>query len=55
MLDAAYQRLPLGDTTGRPWRQRLRAVAGENRALYQAHSWRPRSPLCGPHSDWGRA
>lgn len=39
MLDAAYQRLPLDDTTGRPWRQRLRAVAGENRALYQAHPW----------------
>ena len=39
MLDAAYQRMPLDDTTGRPWRQRLRAVAGENRALYQAHSW----------------
>jgi AcrR family transcriptional regulator len=39
MLDAAYQRLPLANTSGRPWRQRLRAVAGENRALYQAHPW----------------
>ncbi len=39
MIDAAYQRLPLADTTGRPWRQRLTAVAAENRALYQAHPW----------------
>lgn len=39
MLDAAYQRLPLADTTGRPWRQRLREVARENRALYLAHPW----------------
>jgi AcrR family transcriptional regulator len=39
MLDAAYQRLPLADTSGRPWRQRLREVANENRALYQAHPW----------------
>jgi AcrR family transcriptional regulator len=39
MLDAAYSRLPLADTTTRPWRQRLSAVASENRALYQAHPW----------------
>jgi AcrR family transcriptional regulator len=39
MLDAAYQRLLLVDTTGRPWRQRLSEVAKENRALYQAHPW----------------
>jgi len=39
MLDALYQRLPLADTSGRPWRQRLGEVATENRALYQAHPW----------------
>lgn len=39
MVDATYSRLPLVDTTARPWRQRLSAVAGENRALYQAHPW----------------
>lgn len=39
MLDAAYSRLPLADTAGRPWRQRLSAVAEENRVLYQTHPW----------------
>ena len=39
MLDAAYQRLPLADTGGQPWRERLAAVAGENRALYLCHPW----------------
>ncbi len=39
MLDAAYQRLPKTDTTGDPWRQRLTAVADDNRALYLAHPW----------------
>lgn len=39
MLDAAYQRLPLADTTSQPWRQRLGSVAHENRALYRAHPW----------------
>lgn len=39
MLDAAYQRMPRGDTAGQPWRQRLSAVAAENRALFEAHPW----------------
>ncbi len=39
MLDAAYQRLPKDDTTGRPWRKRLTAIADANRALYLAHPW----------------
>ena len=39
MLDAAYQRLPKVDTSGRPWRERLTAVADANRALYLAHPW----------------
>ncbi|MEP6462174.1 MAG: TetR/AcrR family transcriptional regulator [Frankiaceae bacterium] len=39
MLDAAYRRLPKEDTTGRPWRERLTALADANRALYLAHPW----------------
>jgi len=39
MLDAAYQRMPRADTAGRPWRQRVAAVAAENRALFEAHPW----------------
>lgn len=39
MLDAAYQRLPLTDTTGRPWQERVTAIADENRALYLRHPW----------------
>jgi len=39
MLDAAYADLPLTDTRSRPWRERLRVVADENRAMYLAHPW----------------
>lgn len=39
MLDALYQRLPKDDTTGRPWRERLTAIADRNRGLYLAHPW----------------
>ncbi len=39
MLDTTYARMPRTDTTGRPWRERLVAVAEENRALYEAHPW----------------
>jgi AcrR family transcriptional regulator len=39
MLDAAYARMPRTDTAGQPWRQRLVAVAAENRALFEAHPW----------------
>ena len=39
MLDAAYQRMPRADTAGRPWRQRVAALAAENRALFEAHPW----------------
>lgn len=39
MLDAVYQRLPKDDTSGRPWRERLSAIADGNRALYLAHPW----------------
>src|SRR5215467_172971 len=39
MLDAAYARMPRVGTAGQPWRQRLTAVAAENRALFEAHPW----------------
>ena len=39
MLDAAYARMPRAGTAGQPWRQRLAAVAAENRALFEAHPW----------------
>ncbi len=39
MLDAAYAEMPRRDTTGAPWRDRLLAVAEENRILFDAHPW----------------
>lgn len=39
MLDTAYGGMSRTDTTGRSWRERLLAVAEENRALYEAHPW----------------
>lgn len=39
MLDAACAEMPLVHTEGQPWRQRLGAVAAENRALFDAHPW----------------
>jgi len=39
MLDAAYARMPRTDTAGRPWRQRVAAIAAANKALYERHSW----------------
>ncbi|MCK7622389.1 TetR/AcrR family transcriptional regulator [Streptomyces sp. RS10V-4] len=39
MLDAAYARMPRTDTTGRPWRQRVTALAEENKALFARHPW----------------
>ncbi|HMG63223.1 MAG TPA: TetR/AcrR family transcriptional regulator [Streptosporangiaceae bacterium] len=39
MLDAAYARMTRADSSGRPWRQRLAAVAAENWDLFEAHPW----------------
>ncbi|MGH3830659.1 MAG: TetR/AcrR family transcriptional regulator [Pseudonocardiaceae bacterium] len=39
MLDSAYARMSRTDTAGAPWRQRLIAIAEENRALFDAHAW----------------
>ncbi len=50
MLDHVYLCMPRPDSTGRPWRQRLTAIAEENRELYVQHPWaaelsRSRPPL----------
>jgi AcrR family transcriptional regulator len=39
MVDAVYAELPLPDSAGQPWRQRLGRVAEQNRALYADHPW----------------
>jgi AcrR family transcriptional regulator len=39
MLDAAYAGMTRANTTGQPWRQRLRVIADENMALFDAHPW----------------
>lgn len=39
MLDAAYLGMSRADTSGRPWRARLAAVAEENRMLFERHPW----------------
>jgi AcrR family transcriptional regulator len=39
MLDAAYAQMPRTGTAGQPWRQRITAIAEENRALFDAHPW----------------
>jgi AcrR family transcriptional regulator len=39
MLDTVYGRLPHTDTAEQPWRDRLTAVALENRTLYSTHPW----------------
>jgi AcrR family transcriptional regulator len=39
MLDAVYLRMPREDTAPASWRERLAAVAEENRLLYVRHPW----------------
>src|SRR5260370_32632281 len=39
MLDAAYTTMPRLDTAGEPWRQRLVAIAEENKALFENYPW----------------
>ena len=52
VVDAAYAAMSRRDTTGLPWRERLTAVAEENRALHRAHPWAarvdPGRPVLGP-------
>ncbi|WP_282776870.1 MULTISPECIES: TetR/AcrR family transcriptional regulator C-terminal domain-containing protein [unclassified Nocardia] len=39
MLDTVYLRMERGDTAGKPWRERVSAIAAENRAMLAAHPW----------------
>lgn len=39
MLDHVYAAMTRTPTDGAPWRQRVRAVADDNRALYRRHPW----------------
>jgi AcrR family transcriptional regulator len=39
MLDAVYAEMQRGNTAGQPWRERVAAIADENRALFGAHPW----------------
>lgn len=42
MLDTLYAAVPRRQRDGRPWLQRVRAVADANRDLYRAHPWAAR-------------
>ncbi|GAA4931868.1 TetR family transcriptional regulator [Actinomycetospora succinea] len=52
VVDAAYAAMARRDTAGLGWRERLTAVAEENRTLYRAHPWAarvdPGRPVLGP-------
>jgi AcrR family transcriptional regulator len=52
MLDAAYSRMSRTGTAGRPWRERVAAIAEENRLLFEKHPWAATvstvRPLLGP-------
>jgi AcrR family transcriptional regulator len=39
MLDTVYAQMPRGDLSSLPWRERLTAVAQENRDLFTRHPW----------------
>jgi AcrR family transcriptional regulator len=39
MLDAVYMSMPRPDTSGQPWRQRLAAIAEDNKLLFEQHPW----------------
>lgn len=39
MLDAVYRDMPRSAWPGDGWRERLAVVAGDNRALFEAHPW----------------
>jgi AcrR family transcriptional regulator len=39
MLDHVYADMRRTGTAGQPWRERVRAVAAENRALFERHPW----------------
>lgn len=39
MLDTVYGQMSRTDLSGKPWRQRVEAIAEENRRLYERHPW----------------
>ncbi|WP_369056023.1 TetR/AcrR family transcriptional regulator [Kineococcus terrestris] len=39
LVDAALAAAPREDTTGRPWRERVAALAEDERRLFDAHPW----------------
>jgi AcrR family transcriptional regulator len=48
MLDRVYLDMPHADHRGRPWRERLAAIAEENRALFERHPWAATLPAGRP-------
>ncbi|MGE2835096.1 TetR/AcrR family transcriptional regulator [Mycobacterium sp. SMC-4] len=39
MLDTVYAQMPRSDLSDMPWRQRVSAIAGENRDMLEQHPW----------------
>ncbi|NNH74841.1 TetR family transcriptional regulator [Nocardia uniformis] len=39
MLDTVYQQMPRADLSGMPWKERVSAIAAENRELLAGHPW----------------
>ncbi len=39
MLDTVYRQMPRAGLSGKPWRERLTAVAQDNRKLFSLHPW----------------
>ena len=39
MVDAAYQAMPRAETSSQPWRERVTAIANENKRLFEQHPW----------------
>jgi len=48
MLDTVYRQMLRGDLSGMPWRERLAAVAQENRDLFTRHPWIAEVSTCRP-------
>ncbi len=48
MLDRLYLDMPRPPWADQPWRERLTAIAAENRALYQRHPWAAELPASRP-------
>jgi AcrR family transcriptional regulator len=39
MIDRVYASMPQGEHAGKPWRERLEAIARENLAMFEQHPW----------------